>query len=301
MSIKRRAKVMVSAVCWIGQQTVHAARKLLGQPITTPLVILYYHGVPAPQRPRFAMQLDELAKRADVVGSDFKGPGASKRRRVAITFDDGLQSVYDNALPELASRQMPCTIFFPAGALGCAPVWEGEDGYDPLDPVMPAQVVKALAGPLVTVGAHSLSHPRLSRLPRHDARREIAGSKAVLEELTGRRVTLFAFPYGDFDAETTRMCEEAGFAHAFSIVPEFVDPCRRGFLTGRVSVEPDDGTLEFFLKSQGAYAWVRPYTAIKERLLRRRATNQPTHACDQAPLEGRRGGRTTSGGGGGGR
>jgi peptidoglycan/xylan/chitin deacetylase (PgdA/CDA1 family) len=146
---------------------------------------------------------------------------------------------------------------------------------------MPAQVVRTLTSPPVTIGAHSLSHPRLSRLPRDEARKEIAGSKAVLEELIGRQVTLFAFPYGDFDAETTRMCEEAGYAHAFSIIPELVDPSRRAFLTGRVSVAPDDGRLEFFLKSQGAYAWVRTYTAIKQRLMRRQAT--PSQASNVAP------------------
>jgi peptidoglycan/xylan/chitin deacetylase (PgdA/CDA1 family) len=275
MPMRRRAKVLVSAICWIGQQTVLVARKLLGQPGASPLVVLYYHGVPSHQRPRFATQLDELARRVDVVAPDFKGPSASMRRRVAITFDDALQSVYDNALPELASRHLPCTIFVPAAALGRCPDWEGEVGGELPDPVMAAQVVKSLAGPLVTIGAHSLSHPRLSRIPRDDARREIAGSKAVLEELIGRGVTLFAFPYGDFDAETAGMCEEAGFAHAFSIIPERVDPARRAFLTGRVAVDPGDGPFEFFLKSTGAYAWVRTYEAFKELVMRGHATTQP--------------------------
>lgn len=283
MSIKRRAKVLVSAICWIGQQAGHAACRVLGQPSATPLVVLYYHGVPAPQRHRFAKQLDELARRADVVGPDFEGPAASMRGRVAITFDDGFQSVHDNALPELASRQMPCTIFVPAGALGRNPNWEGEGGDDALDPVMSAQDVKTLVGPLVTIGAHSMSHPRLSRLPRDEARREITGSKALLEALIGRPVTLFAFPYGDFDAETTRMCEEAGFAYAFSITPEGVDPARRAFLTGRVSVDPGDGRLEFFLKSTGAYAWVRTYAAIKERLMRHQIGSSARRDVEGAP------------------
>ena len=306
MPIKRRVKVLVSAVCWIGQQTRRAARQLLGQPNTTPLVILYYHGVPAPQRPRFAAQLDELARRADVVGPGFKGLSASMRRRVAITFDDGFQSVCDNALPELASRRMPCTVFVPAGALGRNPDWEGESAGALPDPVMPAQVIKSLAGPLVTIGAHSLSHPHLSRIPREEARREIAGSKAMLEELIGREVTLFAFPYGDFDAATTRMCEEAGFAHAFSIIPELVDPSRRAFLTGRVAVDPGDGPLEFFLKSTGAYAWARTYTAVKERFMGRQAPAEPRglprHARSTQPAtSARRIGEILGGGWGGGR
>jgi peptidoglycan/xylan/chitin deacetylase (PgdA/CDA1 family) len=58
--------------------------------------------------------------------------------------------------------------------------------------------IAALAGePNVIVGAHTLSHPMLAKWPAAVARREIAESKAAIEERLGRPVRHFAYPVGD--------------------------------------------------------------------------------------------------------
>jgi peptidoglycan/xylan/chitin deacetylase (PgdA/CDA1 family) len=50
---------------------------------------------------------------------------------------------------------------------------------------------------LVAIGAHTHSHPQLAHLSLTDARREITANKQWLEEITGREVHHFAYPYGD--------------------------------------------------------------------------------------------------------
>jgi N-acetylglucosaminyl-diphospho-decaprenol L-rhamnosyltransferase len=251
---KRRIKILVSAVFWTGLISWRLLARLLR--VDRSLVILYYHGVASADRGNFARQLSNLAKHADVVPADFVDDGAVGRRRVAITFDDGLTSVAENALPELLRREMPCTIFFPSGALGRVPDWETEAEHDTRDAVMSAQVVKDLPNSLVTVGSHSVSHPRLPNISIETASRELAESKASLEQLTGRTVSLFAFPYGDFDDTILRRCGEAGYLFAYSVNPRIVDLRSKGILRGRISVGPEDGPVEFYLKSSGAYAWV---------------------------------------------
>jgi peptidoglycan/xylan/chitin deacetylase (PgdA/CDA1 family) len=50
--------------------------------------------------------------------------------------------------------------------------------------------------------------------------REILGSKERLEEISGTRVTSFAYPFGedaDYDATSVRLVEAAGFASAGSV------------------------------------------------------------------------------------
>jgi peptidoglycan/xylan/chitin deacetylase (PgdA/CDA1 family) len=67
---------------------------------------------------------------------------------------------------------------------------------------------------LVDVGAHSVSHPRLAALPAEEQRAEISESKRRLEELLGRAVSTFAYPFGsrtDYTDETVRLVREAGF------------------------------------------------------------------------------------------
>ena len=71
----------------------------------------------------------------------------------------------------------------------------------------------------VHVGAHSATHAPLSALHVTAQRAEIAGSKARLEDIIGRSVTSFAYPFGgraDYTSTTVRLVREAGFALACS-------------------------------------------------------------------------------------
>ena len=71
--------------------------------------------------------------------------------------------------------------------------------------------------PCVEIGGHTISHARLSSLPLEDARREIAGCRARLQERLGLPVRHFAFPYGrrgDCGEREFGLAREAGFATA---------------------------------------------------------------------------------------
>jgi hypothetical protein len=69
------------------------------------------------------------------------------------------------------------------------------------------------------IGAHTLSHPRLSRLTQEEARREIAGSKKWIEEETGKPCTMFCYPKGDEAPWVRTLVREAGFQGARTVVP----------------------------------------------------------------------------------
>jgi peptidoglycan/xylan/chitin deacetylase (PgdA/CDA1 family) len=69
----------------------------------------------------------------------------------------------------------------------------------------------------VDVGAHTLTHPLLAALPANEQRKEIDGSRNLLERLLGTRVTLFSYPFGGhdaFDAVTTQLVRDAGYTLA---------------------------------------------------------------------------------------
>src|SRR5262249_41683058 len=155
---------------------------------------------------------------------DWRGGADFARQNVAITFDDGFISGGDNALPELKERGVPCTIFVPSGVLGRDPGWTMEDNGDPKQVVVRAGRLRGVGGPLVSIGAHSVTHPRLTCIGPERARAEIGGSRDAISRLIGYPVTLFAFPYGDYDAKIVDICRQEGFRHVFSINPEPVDP-----------------------------------------------------------------------------
>jgi peptidoglycan/xylan/chitin deacetylase (PgdA/CDA1 family) len=233
------------------------------------LIVLYYHGIPNAYRSNFVSQLESIRRRARVLPASYRGSLPSDKLSVAITFDDAYVSVAKNALPALASRGFHSTIFVPTATLGGPPNWAMEEGSpDSFEVVMSPEQIAKLVSPLVTLGSHSCTHPRLSRLAPSDARGEIEGSRIELQNLTAQEIRLFALPYGDHNASTIELCREAGYEAVFSTIPTSVDTKNPAFVRGRVKVDPFDGRLEFFLKYNGAYAWA-PYVSA----LRRRLTN----------------------------
>jgi peptidoglycan/xylan/chitin deacetylase (PgdA/CDA1 family) len=75
------------------------------------------------------------------------------------------------------------------------------------------------AGGLVSVGAHTVTHPVLSSLPADAAADEIRQSKHDLERILGAPVTSFAYPFGYRGAYTARNIDaarDAGITDAYS-------------------------------------------------------------------------------------
>jgi peptidoglycan/xylan/chitin deacetylase (PgdA/CDA1 family) len=65
--------------------------------------------------------------------------------------------------------------------------------------------------PLITVGAHSHCHNILTQLQDEEVRNSIRTSKSLLESWSGRPVTTFAYPNGNFNDRVVRIVKEEGF------------------------------------------------------------------------------------------
>jgi peptidoglycan/xylan/chitin deacetylase (PgdA/CDA1 family) len=111
--------------------------------------------------------------------------------------------------------------------------------------MMTADEVRTLAGDgLVEVGSHTVTHLKLSAFPSSIQRREIQQSKWQLEELLGRAVTSFAYPYGDrsmYSAVTVALVQEAGYACACANIPGMVQRGDSRFELPRIRVHDWDG------------------------------------------------------------
>lgn len=97
--------------------------------------------------------------------------------------------------------------------------------------------------PLAEVGAHTLTHAALAVLPVDAQQTEIVGGKAVIERITGRRVSSFAYPFGqpgDFTPETIALVRTAGYTRACTASPGIVDRDCDPFMLPRLGI-PDDG------------------------------------------------------------
>jgi peptidoglycan/xylan/chitin deacetylase (PgdA/CDA1 family) len=90
----------------------------------------------------------------------------------------------------------------------------------PNDLMMTDAQVRELASFGVSVGAHTVNHPILNSVDEDAARREIADSRRILQDMTGETVSLFAYPNGrpktDYGSVHAKMVREAGFKAAVS-------------------------------------------------------------------------------------
>lgn len=102
--------------------------------------------------------------------------------------------------------------------------------------------VRALANhPLVTIGAHTLTHPRLAKLPAEEAVHEMRESRDVIAREIGSEIAHLAYPVGDPSSAGPREFAAArsmGFRSAVTTRPGMLFPGHAAHLTAlpRLSV-----------------------------------------------------------------
>jgi peptidoglycan/xylan/chitin deacetylase (PgdA/CDA1 family) len=90
--------------------------------------------------------------------------------------------------------------------------------------VMTREEVRSISDGLITVGAHTVTHPTLPAHSIESQFREIADSREACEELVDGPVRAFAYPFGDYDSATVSAVRDAGFSMACTVEAGVVRP-----------------------------------------------------------------------------
>lgn len=141
---------------------------------------------------RFRRQL-ELLLEAGFVFDTFTHvarAGAAGRGRAALTFDDGMANNLTVLLPLLREYGIPATVFVTTGWLGLPHPQLARER------MLTVEEVRELARAGVEIGAHTVTHPDLTRIAPSTAEQEVRASVDRLRELTGQPVEALAYPYG---------------------------------------------------------------------------------------------------------
>jgi peptidoglycan/xylan/chitin deacetylase (PgdA/CDA1 family) len=136
-------------------------------------------------------------------------------RSIALTFDDGTRDQLEFGLPVLQRHRFPATAFVVTGAMGATVDWT--DHRDLAGRAVMTWDEALELRPLVSIQPHTRTHPSLPELSDAALADELAGSRADVEQRVGGAATLFAYPYGHYDAHVAEAAAAAGYTAACTV------------------------------------------------------------------------------------
>jgi peptidoglycan/xylan/chitin deacetylase (PgdA/CDA1 family) len=233
-----------------------------GKPGTTPVPILMYHVInPPPPGAKFpglyvpagefAAQMQALkaagwhAVTLDQVRAYWtRGVPLGPGKPVVLTFDNGYQSQYTNALPVLKR-------------LG----WVADEniqltGLPPSQGGLTDAQVKGLVDAGWELDTQGMSHADLITLGPSQLHYEVVTARQMLKQRYGVAVDWFCYPSGHYDANVISVVKSAGYVGSTTVVPGWASPSQDPYRLPRLRVL--GGTSPSALLSQIASARSAP-------------------------------------------
>jgi poly-beta-1,6-N-acetyl-D-glucosamine N-deacetylase len=107
---------------------------------------------------------------------------------------------------------------------------------------------------LITIGSHTVTHPILKECSYDIQKYELNNSKSMLTKWLGRDVEYFAYPNGDFNAETISIVKQCGYKLCFTTIPAKIQEEKtHPYLIPRYSIDDRGGYLENISKILGIW------------------------------------------------
>jgi peptidoglycan/xylan/chitin deacetylase (PgdA/CDA1 family) len=129
-------------------------------------------------------------------------------RTFLLTFDDGYRNVLEEALPVAAACSFQGILFVSTDRVGAVMTGPGQPSWTPSGTLLDWQGLKEAASAGWTIASHGCSHRALPGVRYDEATRELARSKATIEERLGLPVTALAYPYGAVSPAIERLAAD---------------------------------------------------------------------------------------------
>lgn len=126
---------------------------------------------------------------------------------IALTFDDGYEDAFTDALPALQRHGMVATFYIISGFVG-------QPGY------MNWDQIRVLRDAGMEIGSHTVNHLDLTSLSLDAARAELVNSRSQIEAQVHVPVVSFCYPSGRFNATVAALVREAGYTNATTTMPD---------------------------------------------------------------------------------
>lgn len=192
---------------------------------------------------------------------------------IVITFDDGYKDVFTNAYPILKEHNIPATVFITTDFI------EGKSLYDaphlnPLprgerrqEDILSWEDILEMIDNNISIGSHTVSHPKLSALTDNEIEREVGESKDIIQRHINKEVVCFSYPYGGrdfFNERIKEMLKRNGYQCACSTIYGINDLNSDLFELKRIPINYYENETIFMIK---VFGLLNPVARFMDRFL----------------------------------
>ncbi|MCX7661588.1 MAG: polysaccharide deacetylase family protein [Candidatus Omnitrophica bacterium] len=199
----------------------------------------------------FKKQMEFLKRNYDIVRLE-EIPLLIEKKKVlknpiAITFDDGYKDNYLLVFPIIKKHNIPITIFLVINKIGGSKQLNWQE------------IEEMQNSGLVSFGSHTFTHPDLTSIEDIETlRKEIFGSKAVLEEKLNTKVEFFSYPKGIFNSKIKNLVKQAGYKFAVAASKTHGNDPSDFLAYKRIRISQRDKNLSiFWFKTTKLYNFLR--------------------------------------------
>ena len=121
---------------------------------------------------------------------------------VMLTFDDSIEGQYTLGVPEMDKYGFKGVFFLMTISIG-------KPRY------MTKEQIKELADKGHAMESHTWDHHMVTKLQGADFEKQFGGANKTIEDITGKKVTYFAYPFGIWGASVFPELEKAGYKMSF--------------------------------------------------------------------------------------
>lgn len=175
-------------------------------------------------------------------------------KSIAITFDDGYEDNFSNALPILKKYNAKATIYLVVDRHDRE--WSSKrkkknnSGELMAEPkLLDEQVKELLKTGLIEIGSHTITHDNLPDITKEQKYQEIVDSKKQIEELFDIKCRSFCYPFGLYDDTDLKLVEQAGYSNATTVERGIDNILQTNpYQLRRITISGKDNFYAFLLK-----------------------------------------------------
>lgn len=187
--------------------------------------------------------------------------------KIAITFDDGYQSLYQHIAPVLEDKKINATVYLTTGYIGHdandRKQSETKLGHYPDESFLTWKEVKALHNAGWEIASHGINHYDFSLSEETLTTQELMDSKRDIETHLNAPCLHFSYPWGKYSTLTKKIVAQSGYRYAVAARHGQID-CHSDLLAlPRINIAKEYNLKDFKDMIMGKWNFLGLYHKVK--------------------------------------